>query len=177
MTRLSGVGGTDGSSSRDLVAGLRDVNVDDFLQLMITELQNQDPLNPMDNAQMLSQISQIREIAATEELSTALGDGLVSTLNDLSLGQKLSSAGSLMGRRIHGVTKENTHIVGVVQRVSVKDGVPTLHVSVEKEVDAAGSDIPLDASRPGAREVALDKVVDIVSADADWEDLLPSQSK
>ena len=38
---------------------LKTVDTNQFLTLMITELQNQDPLNPMDNTQMLQQISQI----------------------------------------------------------------------------------------------------------------------
>ena len=36
---------------------------------MITELQNQDPLNPLDNKDMLAQISQIREVGATDKLT------------------------------------------------------------------------------------------------------------
>ena len=36
--------------------GLRDVDLDQFLQLLITEIQNQDPLDPMENSEILEQI-------------------------------------------------------------------------------------------------------------------------
>ena len=48
---------------------LRGLGMDDFLKLMITQMQNQDPLDPMSNSEMLQQISQIRAIGATAELS------------------------------------------------------------------------------------------------------------
>ena len=38
-----------------------DIDIDEFLALMIAELQNQDPLDPMDNSEMVQQIGQIRE--------------------------------------------------------------------------------------------------------------------
>ena len=37
-----------------------DIDIDEFLALMIAELQNQDPLDPMDNSEMVQQIGQIR---------------------------------------------------------------------------------------------------------------------
>ena len=90
---------------------LRDVDLDEFLQLMITELQNQDPLNPMDNSEILQQISQIREISATNKLSD--------TLEAVLLGQNMSTASSLIGKRIHALTDDAQDIEGVVDRVTV----------------------------------------------------------
>ena len=40
---------------------LSDLDLDTFLQLMLVELQNQDPLSPMENDKLLTQISQLRE--------------------------------------------------------------------------------------------------------------------
>jgi flagellar basal-body rod modification protein FlgD len=88
---------------------LRDVDVDKFLDLLLAELQNQDPLNPMDNAEMLQQISQIREISATNQLSDTLGSVL--------LGQ---SVASLIGKRIHALTDDAKNVEGVVDRVSME---------------------------------------------------------
>ena len=48
---------------------LRGLDIESFLDLFIAELQNQDPLNPLDNAQILQQISQIREVGATDKLT------------------------------------------------------------------------------------------------------------
>ncbi|GGC96394.1 flagellar hook assembly protein FlgD [Vreelandella lutescens] len=43
-----------------------------FLTLLITQLQNQDPLNPMENAEMTSQLAQINTVSGIEELNTTL---------------------------------------------------------------------------------------------------------
>ena len=71
MSRISPVAPSNPSSSNSsAVHSLKDVDVDQFLQLMITELTNQDPLNPMDNAQLVEQVGQLRSIAASDQLSS-----------------------------------------------------------------------------------------------------------
>lgn len=91
---------------------LRDVDVSKFLDLLLAELQNQDPLDPMDNSEMLQQISQIREISATNQLSDTLGSVL--------LGQSVSTASSLIGKQISALTDDARNVEGVVDRVSME---------------------------------------------------------
>ncbi|GGW21608.1 flagellar hook assembly protein FlgD [Vreelandella hamiltonii] len=43
-----------------------------FLTLLITQLQNQDPLNPLENAEMTSQLAQINTVSGIEELNATL---------------------------------------------------------------------------------------------------------
>lgn len=94
---------------------LRDVDVNKFLDLLLAELQNQDPLNPMDNSEMLQQISQIREISATNQLSD--------TLSSVLLGQSVATASSLIGKRVSALTDDAKNVEGVVDRVSMeRDG-------------------------------------------------------
>ena len=94
--------------------------MDQFLKLMISELQNQDPLDPMDNSQMLQQISQIREIGVTTQLTD--------TLDAVLTGQNLSSASSLIGKQIVALTDDGDRITGTVERVTIVDGKPRLHI-------------------------------------------------
>ncbi|MQQ99463.1 flagellar hook assembly protein FlgD [Glaciimonas soli] len=47
-----------------------------FLKLMITQMQNQDPLNPLDNAQLTSQLAQMATVSGVEELNGRFGDML-----------------------------------------------------------------------------------------------------
>ena len=54
---------TSSGNSLNKPTDLKDLDINQFLQLMITELTNQDPLNPMDNTQLVQQIGEIREIA------------------------------------------------------------------------------------------------------------------
>jgi flagellar basal-body rod modification protein FlgD len=90
---------------------LREVDLDQFLKLMITELQNQDPLNPLDNAQILQQITQIREIGATNQLTD--------TLAAVLLGQNLSTGSSLIGREVVALDESGQTVQGIVDRVSI----------------------------------------------------------
>ncbi|MDE2566352.1 MAG: flagellar hook assembly protein FlgD [Burkholderiales bacterium] len=43
-----------------------------FLKLLVTQMQNQDPLNPMDNAQITSQIAQINTVSGIQQLNTTV---------------------------------------------------------------------------------------------------------
>lgn len=45
---------------------------DRFLKLLVTQLQNQDPLNPMDNAQMTSQMAQISTVEGLNKVNTSI---------------------------------------------------------------------------------------------------------
>jgi len=91
---------------------LEDLDIDEFLKLMITELTNQDPLNPMDNAQLVEQIGQIRNISATTKLSD--------TLDSVLTGQSLTTASSLIGKSVAALNDQNENVAGVVDRVSVE---------------------------------------------------------
>lgn len=96
-----------GSSS----GGLSDLDMDGFLRLLISEMQNQDPMNPMDNSQMIEQISQIRSVSATTELSETLGQ--------LSSNQQLVTASGLIGKNISGLS-DTGEVSGIVDRVTVQ---------------------------------------------------------
>jgi flagellar basal-body rod modification protein FlgD len=113
------------SSSKQPFTGvdrLNDVNIDDFLKLMIAELQNQDPLNPLDNDELVAQIGQIRSVGATEKLT--------STLDSVLLGQNISSATNLIGADIDAISDDGQKVSGVVERVSVAQGVPKLYMDL-----------------------------------------------
>jgi flagellar basal-body rod modification protein FlgD len=92
--------------------GLNDVDTSQFLNLMITELQNQDPLNPTDNAALLEQIGQLRSISSN--------DRLVSTLTSFSNTQELTTASSLIGKKVTGLDVKGDEVKGEVSSVSVK---------------------------------------------------------
>ena len=68
---------------------------DRFLKLLVTQLKNQDPLNPMDNAQMTSQLAQMSTVSGIEKLNTTL-----STLVD-NLGSSQSmQAADMIGKSV-----------------------------------------------------------------------------
>ncbi|MBK9446488.1 MAG: flagellar hook assembly protein FlgD [Betaproteobacteria bacterium] len=66
-----------------------------FLKLLTTQLRNQDPLNPMENAEMTSQLAQINTINGIEKLNTTLGK----MLDIYDSGQSMQAAG-LIGKHV-----------------------------------------------------------------------------
>ncbi len=92
--------------------GLNDVDVSQFLNLMITELQNQDPLNPTDNAALMEQVGQLRSISAN--------DTLIKTLTSFSTTQELTTASGLIGKKVKGLDSDAKEVNGAVSSVSVK---------------------------------------------------------
>ena len=106
--------------------GFSGVDIDSFMKLLISELQNQDPLNPTDNAQMIQQIGQIREIGATGKLT--------STLSNLSSSQELVTASSLIGRSVTGLADDASSVDGVVDRITVETNSETNSRSVKVHV-------------------------------------------
>jgi len=92
--------------------GLNDIDLNEFLKLMLTELQNQDPLNPTDNAALLQQVGELRGISSNDQL--------VSTLKGFSNTQELTTASSLIGKTVKGLDTKATEIDGEVTSVSIK---------------------------------------------------------
>ena len=101
-----GVKGQLGQQASDENNALRGLGVDQFLELMIAELQNQDPLSPKENTEILAQIGQMREIEASKQMleasdqQAAATEQLAETLQTLLYGQRLSSASSLIGNEV-----------------------------------------------------------------------------
>jgi flagellar basal-body rod modification protein FlgD len=79
---------------------------------MVTELTNQDPLNPMDNTQLVQQMGELRSIAASDQLTN--------TLQAVQTQQSLTTASSLIGKTVTALSDDNGDITGVVQSVSVE---------------------------------------------------------
>jgi flagellar basal-body rod modification protein FlgD len=68
---------------------------DDFLKLLVTQMRYQDPMNPMDNAQMTSQIAQLNTVEGINQLNATVTNLQAS----LMASQSMQSA-SLIGKTI-----------------------------------------------------------------------------
>lgn len=100
------------ASSEKRGQGLDSLDPAQFLNLIITQLQNQDPLAPTDNAALMQQVGQLREITANDKLTT--------TLTSFSITQELTTASTLIGRNINGLDTTGDEITGLVDSVSIK---------------------------------------------------------
>jgi flagellar basal-body rod modification protein FlgD len=75
---------------------------DRFLKLLVTQMQNQDPLNPMDNAQVTSQMAQINTVTGIEKLNTTMG-AMSTSFTQMQMLQGVSLVG-------HGVLLEGNQL-------------------------------------------------------------------
>lgn len=66
-----------------------------FMSLLVTQLQNQDPLNPMDNAQVTTQLAQLSTVSGIQQLNTSLQ----SLMSNYQATQSLQSA-SMIGHKV-----------------------------------------------------------------------------
>ena len=60
---------SSGSTARSASAAADDGGADRFLKLLVAQMNNQDPLNPMDNAQVTSQLAQINTVKGIDQLN------------------------------------------------------------------------------------------------------------
>lgn len=68
---------------------------DRFLTLLVTQLQNQDPLNPMDNAQVTSQMAQLSTVTGINQLNNTL----LALSGQMDVSQSMQAAG-LIGKDV-----------------------------------------------------------------------------
>ncbi len=69
------------SSSKTAVVGSTEDQENKFLMLLMTQIKNQDPLNPMDNAAVTTQLAQLNTVSGIEKLNATMTQ-LLSGYND-----------------------------------------------------------------------------------------------
>jgi len=116
----------------------------DFMHLMITQLQNQDPMSPTDSNQLLQQISQISSLQSSYELQ--------STLTSMTLQQSIGAGGNLIGRVANGLDISGKPVAGMVVGVRVENQKVSLVLYVKEDMPL--EEMPLE-NVIGVADVAL----------------------
>jgi len=125
---------------------------DRFLKLLVTQMKNQDPLNPMDNAQVTSQMAQLSTVSGIDKLNTTL-----QALSDsMSIGQSLSAT-SMIGHGVlipgSAITLKDSKAIGGIELTQPADSVKVLIQ------DAAGntvSTLQMGPQKAGVTPLAWD---------------------
>lgn len=92
-------GGSSNTGKKDKETGTTEMDMMDFLNLFISQLKNQDPLEPMDNNQLTSQTSQFSMVEQLVSISEAV-DKLVDGGADSGSMDTLFSASSFIGKLV-----------------------------------------------------------------------------
>ena len=103
-------------STRQVKSKGMELKTEDFIKMMITQLQNQDPLEPAKNQDLLAQMSQIGQLQSSTSLQESL-KGMV-------LQNQIGSASALIGKTVQGLDGQDDPVTGLVNSVKVgADGV------------------------------------------------------
>ena len=86
----------------------------DFLKLLSTQMQNQDPMQPMDDSQFMAQMAQFSTLQATTTMGT--------DMTALRTHSDLATASSLVGRKVTIVNNTDGVVSGAVTGVDASSG-------------------------------------------------------
>lgn len=124
LDTMNGTSSSTSSSSTSSSTSSSDLETT-FLQLLVTQLQNQDPTDPMDSSQMTSQLAQIDTVAGISQLNTSLS----------SLSTQLSASQNAQAALLIGST-----VLAPGSSVTVSDGAAT---EIGVQLSGAATDVKL----------------------------------
>lgn len=148
------VGNTKSSGKTDngtpIVMPGEETNKDLFLKLLVAQMSNQDPLNPQDPTQYVTQLAQFSSLEQMQSLNEGM-EYLVGLTNGVLVNSAMSTASALIGKRIEAYapkkddTEETNNVVkddekpddkktitGVVEGIKIKDGIVYMEVRVDE---------------------------------------------
>lgn len=137
LSPISGAGLPSGSTG--LASSGSHMGSAEFLQLLTTELQNQDPMKPVDDTQSVAQLAQFSALSATEELNTSF--------QNFQSNFGVMQAASLIGQKVTVDTpdaKGNLSTeTGTVSSIAVENGKPYFTMN-----DPSGKPITDNSGQP-----------------------------
>lgn len=147
------------TAAKATTSASEDLDTDAFLQLLMEQIRNQDPLEPMDNDEMLAQLAQFASLEQMNNLNdsfeslayqVAFLTGNIDQLNFIS-------AQGMIGRYVEGMNLEGEEIKGIVESVTLEgsivvltvDGKPLPMTGVMLVADEAPPEEPPEGPPPG----------------------------
>lgn len=104
---------------------------DDFLKLLVTELKNQDPLQPADNKQFITEMAQFSTLEIMNNVAAAI-EGLQDEISKQTQQSLLVQGTSLIGKEVTGTDADGQLIQGIVESIIWKDEELELQVGDSK---------------------------------------------
>jgi flagellar basal-body rod modification protein FlgD len=113
----------------------KELDKDAFLQLLVTQLQHQDPIEPAKNEEFIAQLANFSSLEQMELLNENIVTLTLLQQSNEVLSQ-LTTSSALIGQEVSYLDPETgSEHVGIVDSVKIQDGLATLNVG--------GLDVPL----------------------------------
>jgi flagellar basal-body rod modification protein FlgD len=110
---------TDAIASTPTTTSNANLTLQDFLQVLMTQLSYQDPLKPMDNQEFMAQIAQFTSLQQTQDINN--------NVQSLLSGQASQQSIGLMGRTV-AFTSSSGPSSGTVTGIDLSGGTPQLSI-------------------------------------------------
>jgi flagellar basal-body rod modification protein FlgD len=114
------------------------MNADEFMQILLAQMTHQNPLEPMDNAEMTTQFSQLNSLQQLREINSGM--------EKLTSSNQVIYLASLIGKSVKVNRTDGKVLEGVVEEVFTEKDNPQLRIGTEK--------------------VSLDDVIEVKAEDA-----------
>jgi flagellar basal-body rod modification protein FlgD len=114
------------------------LDADQFMQILLAQMTHQNPLEPMDNAEMTTQFSQLNSLQELREIHTSM--------DKLAASNQIIYLASLIGKTVKVNRTDGNVLEGVVEEVFTEKDNPQLRI--------------------GAEKVSLDDVIEVKAEDA-----------
>ena len=130
----STVGSGAGSSKQIL-------NTEQFLKLLITELTNQDPLEPMKNQDLLEQISSIQSLESTQKMDQSFShmvdrfDGFINQFDVMLMREQVATASRMIGQVVSGISTQGETTLGKVVSVKLEGSAMLLELDNGQQIN------------------------------------------
>ena len=142
------------STQEKEIARTSTLGQEDFLKLLMTQLQNQDPMEPMDNGEFMGQMAQFSTVQGVTEMGESI-DGLVSIYQ----GQQMSANASMIGKKalVNGnwAQLEGGKLAGAIDLTTAAND---LRVDVKSESGELMASIGLGSKMAGTQEFSWDGI-------------------
>lgn len=106
---------------------------DAFLQLLVTQMRYQDPLDPMDNGEYLAQLAQFSALEQMTNVATGLSS-IMDVVNNIDTSLLVGQLTSMIGQGVQWMDEAGKVMEGSIKAVSISDGNPSIVA-----VDASGA--------------------------------------
>jgi flagellar basal-body rod modification protein FlgD len=134
-----------------------------FYKLLVAQMKNQDPTNPMDNSQMTSQIAQMNTVSGINQLNTTV-QSLASTLQ----GSQAMQSASLLGRNVLVAGTSLQLLQGQASfGANLSQAVDTANVTIQDSAGKTVRTLALGAQPAGIQNFAWDGSTDAGKTAAD----------
>lgn len=134
-------------------SGSQELNQNAFMELLVTQLENQDPLNPVQNEDFVAQLATFSSLSELEQLNESIV-AMISLNQSNALLSQLTQGSALIGQEVQWTDPESGETrVGVVDTVRIEEGLAILRIE--------GEDVPLAAidvinGEPGSADTGSD---------------------